>query len=1630
MTRRDGPRGVREDDAEAARDKRGIPVANADCGWLRAGGSRPLRLRHILAKRKRRGHWPPTFKLEECDKWGCLRDKSEAKLCCQNGAAGVSTEMFAQPSAEYCALLGQVENLTEVSRELNNLCNFSSIGTSSDHVEEEKRGFRYRHLSGIPQVYHLGGRTYHRMFSRLSNALTESSVDFYFSHTNTPSAYINVLDVYWARDYMTENNGIAHRLAFAYDLRSADENVVVGIHPDDYPLSRSEAFSLHGSAASPWEPPRLGAVALEANWDDLHATSHVFIPEYSDLWETAQYPLIHPTGEGGFYSMFSTDRRGRRLTQRPFFVNPEGVQWSQCDSVAKYFKYLSYQYSPFLQSLRTLFQQFTLDQFSRWESLRFAGLERNRQVLESIRQRATNYQKATDERRRGREVASRPVMLPASVVGAPAHQKREVRNGLAVFARLGKPHFFITMTGNNNWPEFKAAVRQLLRASPIPGASDSVEEKDMTAENYPDVMARVFRVRLQGLEADLRSGRVFGLPMCYIQRVIEFQKRGMPHAHIALRIGPVEGARGALKRLSQRMVDSWATTRLFFHEQCPRWNLQQNQDFMRDNFDAIDDLYTVPNWANDAPREERWMLYLLNRSHEWQSRSDEKQGMECKCAAHKLGERVVKLMRHANCDSRCEKEINGARVCRRGYPKPTKLTEAYAGITYVDDRGYWHLKRDHSIDSRVVPYTPSLMLRYDCHINTEVCGSVKLINYLKKYMAKLPDSSRVSVRDVMNNPALELHQWQKLRHTGTVEAIFRMREIDLNSNSVGVTQLFTHLEGQHQVRWYAGATAREDTEARMEAAHTAESSLLRYFCRPDDPCFDDLLLEEYYSFYVVEKQRRRNANTRCFTDVGADYELPEKYVYRRGPGFLHVARIEQPSLRDNEELRALTAILRMQPARSFRDLRTFEGVEYENHVACAEAMGIDLGDDQHRQIMRETINPDVAAWRAFDRGEAERPFMTTMGSCVELRRMLVALMLAAGPDCSEGPALAEEFFDYLTLDLPHTGGFDPDAAPSGEEDLSDLKWKLLVQELSKLMFAEREDLSDYGFQDDIDDNFDLVQEEVAKHPKRRQNEILARCRIDAESNPEQQEVKDAIMREVAAWHGGGYATPIMIHGRPGRGKTYLMRNVIASLRKGGRVVTVTASSAKAALHYDGGITAHKGFGIKVPPEGEEHTRLESKYGPNHRNSKLVLASSLLVIDEITMLNRQTFEAIDAYLRQINNNNVPFGGMPIVCLGDFGQLPAVTKAPGRAATLANSPASSPLFEFFHQLQLSRPMRTRDDPAFAQFCDVLADGNNKDGSYTAQVPRDIPMTSSETKALNAYLTGSFEWTNVSWDDEEKYPEPLSLMETRLYKSAVLAYTNDIVNEYNDKIAEFVAEQLGFGPRHWYHSTAYHEVVGERSNNFATFDAMTTYHSPSAPAASLAMFPGMLMQLMRNFLPSQGLVNGAYVVPIEFTKNTVTVVNVTRGSAFYGQRDTLFRFQFRCHLKDVMEFNRRQFPLRPAYAGTVHRYQGDTIDTAGQLLIHASNCFAHGQLSVAFSRAQRAEQVRVVADREAVTKRVVVGVVFREFLSLAPTEGGGDGSYDSDEVDDDDGGGPLDEFEEEYEFYENEYEGGELF
>ena len=87
---------------------------------------------------------------------------------------------------------------------------------------------------------------------------------------------------------------------------------------------------------------------------------------------------------------------------------------------------------------------------------------------------------------------------------------------MAVVQKFGKPDLFITFTCNSNWPE----VTQSLY-------------RNQTYNDRPDLVARVFKLKLDALLHDLKKSNIFGRVIASIH-VIEFQKRGLPHAHILI----------------------------------------------------------------------------------------------------------------------------------------------------------------------------------------------------------------------------------------------------------------------------------------------------------------------------------------------------------------------------------------------------------------------------------------------------------------------------------------------------------------------------------------------------------------------------------------------------------------------------------------------------------------------------------------------------------------------------------------------------------------------------------------------------------------------------------------------------------------------------------------------------------------------------------------------------------------------------------------------------------------------------------------------------------------------------------------------------------------------------------------
>ncbi|XP_070026692.1 uncharacterized protein [Nicotiana sylvestris] len=109
------------------------------------------------------------------------------------------------------------------------------------------------------------------------------------------------------------------------------------------------------------------------------------------------------------------------------------------------------------------------------------------------------------------------IILPSSFTGGARYMLQNYQDAMAICKWAGNPDLFITFTCNPKWPE-------ILR---------HVTSRGLNPEDRPDILSRVFKIKLDRLIKDLRDNKVFGAVKSVIY-TIEFQKRGLPHAHILL----------------------------------------------------------------------------------------------------------------------------------------------------------------------------------------------------------------------------------------------------------------------------------------------------------------------------------------------------------------------------------------------------------------------------------------------------------------------------------------------------------------------------------------------------------------------------------------------------------------------------------------------------------------------------------------------------------------------------------------------------------------------------------------------------------------------------------------------------------------------------------------------------------------------------------------------------------------------------------------------------------------------------------------------------------------------------------------------------------------------------------------
>ena len=159
---------------------------------------------------------------------------------------------------------------------------------------------------------------------------------------------------------------------------------------------------------------------------------------------------------------------------------------------------------------------------------------------------------------------------------------------------------------------------------------------------------------------------------------------------------------------------------------------------------------------------------------------------------------------------------------------------------------------------------------------------------------------------------------------------------------------------------------------------------------------------------------------------------------------------------------------------------------------------------------------------------------------------------------------------------------------------------------------------------------------------------------------EQQHVLDLVLEQKKS---------VFFTGSAGTGKSVLMREIIAALRKKYQRepdrVAVTASTGLAACNV-GGVTLHSFAGIGL---GKEDTpELVRKIKKNQKAKHRWMRTKVLIVDEVSMVDGELFDKLESIARQIRNNGRPFGGIQLVITGDFFQLPPVPEN-GRAAKFA-------------------------------------------------------------------------------------------------------------------------------------------------------------------------------------------------------------------------------------------------------------------------------------------------------------------------------------------------------------------------
>jgi len=433
---------------------------------------------------------------------------------------------------------------------------------------------------------------------------------------------------------------------------------------------------------------------------------------------------------------------------------------------------------------------------------------------------------------------------------------------------------------------------------------------------------------------------------------------------------------------------------------------------------------------------------------------------------------------------------------------------------------------------------------------------------------------------------------------------------------------------------------------------------------------------------------------------------------------------------------------------------------------------------------------------------------------------------------------------------------------------------------------------------------------------------------DVELSPTQTDALDALVNRGRSG---------LLTGAGGTGKSFLVREVVARLEAKGRKVALTATTGIAAVLI-GGVTLMSLFRIFPDDLAQLPAVNVKRMQSNKWFAKDVRAIQTLIIDEVSMLDVELFERVNILLQHAHHSGVPFGGIQVILVGDFFQLPPVSRTKSLRFLF-----ESPLFwETCDDMWELKEVWRQSDPSFCQLLHRIRQGAPTEEDHAVLQARVHATVGTDSITATRLFSRNINVDQINSTKLDELKGETHTFDMRVGEHRTKADSTDAVESMWKSQRDKFKKDVNLPERLVLRQGA-QVILGF---NLDTGSGLCNGSRGVVTGFSEPSSSGVAEKQLHKKPSADGADRSAYLADCKHP-----IVEFENGKRL---RIPLVRISRK--LPDIGEVYVWQIPLRLGWASTIHRMQGQTLSLVDAAL--DSSVFEVGQAYVALSRARSLE------------------------------------------------------------------------